>query len=112
VLFSFFFTTCVSLLQRLITLWHMRKLVIFSCCWCVARHQMILESHVQLQRRITSGKKMCLLHINLSSQLSGYIEEPHGSKTYMMHIFHRACCLRPHHPEHSRLRPISEAKQG
>ena len=55
---------------------------------------------------------MCQLHISLSSQLSGDIEEPHGTRTYMMHICHRACCLRPNHPEHARPRPISEAKQG
>jgi len=60
------------LLQRLITLWHMRKLVIFSCCWFVGRHKVIWESQFQLQRRVTSGKKICLLHISLSSQLSGY----------------------------------------
>ena len=55
---------------------------------------------------------MFLLHISLSSQLSCYIEEPYGSCTYIMHICQTASRLRPHHPEHTRPRPISEAKQG
>ena len=55
---------------------------------------------------------MSLQHISLSSQLSGKIEEPYGNSTYILHIFHTACRLRPNRPEHARPRPISEAKQG